>query len=878
MTSKILYTFLIIFFNNFLFLSVGIAGQFNFNITELEILENGDIIKGLKKGTIESDTGLQIDADTFIFNKKSNILIADGNVKIVDVNKDTTIFSDNIIYQKNKEIITTNKNSKAIFQKNIFIIADKFEFNRNQNILNAKGNVKIQDQLNDYLVTGNDITYYQNSQKIVTRDKTKAIIESKYKITSKNLEYLINENNLSSKNKTKIEDDNSRIYFVENFDYSINEEILKGEKILIITNFNLPNSDKIFLENAIINLKSEKFVAKNPEIELHKSIYNNPKNDPRLKGVSTISENDITVINKGIFTSCAKNDNCPPWSIQAEKIEHDKKKKQLKYDNAILKVYNFPILYFPKFFHPDPSVNRQSGILKPMINNSNILGNSLTLPYFKVIDTNKDLTFTPTFFNNNTLMSQTEYRLVEKNYELLTDVGYVKGYKSKSKDKKNSLSHLFLDLDLDLNLENFISSNLALSLEKVSNDSYLQIFDTHITKSKVRPENFNKLNNNLKIFLNHENYNFETGIESFEDLQIKSSDRFQYILPYYKFEKTLSQDYLSGSFNFDSSGSNDLSNTNNLKTNIVNNVTYNSLDFISNFGLKNNFNISLQNLNSIGKKFPNYKSSPQIELASLFNADLSVPLSKKDKNYNSFLTPKFSFRFNPSKMKDYSSSENRINVNNVFSFNRLGLSDTLEAGRSVTLGLDYRRENKNDLNEINNYFELKLATVLRDKKEKFIPKKSTIYQKSSNLFGSINNKISDNLEFGYDFSLDNDYKTFEYNDFNATFSINNFVTTFNFIEESGQTGDANILANSISYNLNDQNSLKFKTRRNRKLNLTEYYDLVYEYQNDCLTAGVKYKKTYYSDGDIKPTENLLFTITLFPLTSYEYQANEMLNQ
>ena len=25
----------------------------------------------------------------------------------------------------------------------------------------------------------------------------------------------------------------------------------------------------------------------------------------------------------------------------------------------------------------------------------------------------------------------------------------------------------------------------------------------------------------------------------------------------------------------------------------------------------------------------------------------------------------------------------------------------------------------------------------------------------------------------------------------------------------------------------------------RKINLTEYYDLVYEYQNDCLIAGIK---------------------------------------
>ena len=288
--------------------------------------------------------------------------------------------------------------------------------------------------------------------------------------------------------------------------------------------------------------------------------------------------------------------------------------------------------------------------------------------------------------------------------------------------------------------------------------------------------------------------------------------------------------------------------------------------------------MSIKNLNSVGKKTSQYKSDPQVEFAGLFNVDFSMPMGKKAKNYDNLLTPKLSFRFNPSDMKDHSSSDNKITVANAFALNRLGLSDTLEAGRSITLGLDYKNEKKDDLNQINNYFELKLATIIRDKEEKFIPNKSTIHRKNSNLFGSISNNFSKYLNVGYDFSLDNNYNTFEYNDFNATISINNFVTKFNFIEEHGEIGDANVLANTTTYSFDEKNSFIFQTRRNRKLSLTEYYDLVYEYKNDCLTAGIKYKKSYYADGDLQPTENLLFTITLFPLTTYEYQANEILGQ
>ena len=242
-----------------------------------------------------------------------------------------------------------------------------------------------------------------------------------------------------------------------------------------------------------------------------------------------------------------------------------------------------------------------------------------------------------------------------------------------------------------------------------------------------------------------------------------------------------------------------------------------------------------------------------------------------------------SLRVNPSNMKNYASSDKKINVGNIFNINRLGLTDTHESGKSITLGIDYTREklkkktpDEKELENINNYFELKLATVLRDKSEQLIPKNSTLNRKNSNLFGLINSNFNKNLKFKYEFAIDNDMNTLEYNSFNPIFNIGKLTTSLKFIEENGEMGDSNVLENSLSYKLNNSSSLNFNTRRNRRLNLTEYYDLVYEYKNDCLTAGIKYKKTYYEDRDLKPSENLLFTLTLIPLTTYEYSADELI--
>ena len=53
-----------------------------------------------------------------------------------------------------------------------------------------------------------------------------------------------------------------------------------------------------------------------------------------------------------------------------------------------------------------------------------------------------------------------------------------------------------------------------------------------------------------------------------------------------------------------------------------------------------------------------------------------------------------------------------------------------------------------------------------------------------------------------------------------------------------------------------------------------YYILIYHFQNDCLTAAVKYRKTYYQDRDITPKEDLFFTITLFPLTTIDQKIDK----
>jgi len=259
----------------------------------------------------------------------------------------------------------------------------------------------------------------------------------------------------------------------------------------------------------------------------------------------------------------------------------------------------------------------------------------------------------------------------------------------------------------------------------------------------------------------------------------------------------------------------------------------------------------------------------------IFQLNSSFPLVKENNASKEILIPKVALKLNPiNNSKDYSSSSKSINADNAFSINRLGLTDSFEEGKSLTLGLDYKLnfENKEKLN--NKFLELKLATVFRDKYENTIPNNSTINQKSSNIFGSINNELFENINLKYNFSLDNDLTTFDSHSINTEVSINNFVTNFNFVETRNKLGSTHFISNKTTYNFDGKNSISFSTRRNKKISLTEYYDLSYEYKNDCLTAAVKYNRTFYQDNDLVPSENLFLSITLIPLTTYERKLYE----
>ena len=88
--------------------------------------------------------------------------------------------------------------------------------------------------------------------------------------------------------------------------------------------------------------------------------------------------------------------------------------------------------------------------------------------------------------------------------------------------------------------------------------------------------------------------------------------------------------------------------------------------------------------------------------------------------------------------------------------------------------------------------------------------------KVSDLFGDIKLNANKYLDFGYNFSLDNDFETLNYNMIDSTLSINNFVTTFEFLEENNELGSTTYLLNETSLALDSNSKILFRQRTNKE--------------------------------------------------------------
>tara|TARA_Y100000389_G_scaffold145463_1_gene144027 strand:+ start:2812 stop:5196 length:2385 start_codon:yes stop_codon:yes gene_type:complete len=753
-----------------------------------------------------------------IIDEKNEIIAGKG--KVISLDDDLEINADKFKYFKDLDILKANGNGLAIIRsKNIKFEFDNAIFDQKNLIIEANQNVNI-----DFTDKGLNI----KTDKIILNQK-------------KNL--------LKSNSKTLVKDNFKNNFISDSFVYEIDKNLLKT--INLISRDKDDNTLKTPI--AFINTASGKIFGKDMSLELNNSSFND-ENQPRLKGNDIIHDQDKTEITKGVFTTCKKSDGCPPWQLFAKKIKHDKKKQTMFYDGALLKVYDVPVMYFPKFFHPGPKVKRRSGFLVPAIKSSTNSGNFLNTPYFLAIAENKDATFSPRFYAGEKILLQTEYRQV--NFKSAHNVDFSL-FKEKDKSSKNHFFYKFSKI-LDFNL--FKDSIMDLKIQKTSNDTYLK-------KDKLKSElieDKDVLENSFALDLYSNDLSITIDTKIYENLNKVNNDRFEFILPKVNLKKNLeNKTALKGNFTLNSQGLIRNYNSNIYEKVNINDLIFESFPSITKNGFYNNYEFLIKNSNSNTQNSENYKDEEDLNVSTLFQFNSSLPLIKDDGDYQKIFKPLMSIKVAPDYTKNNQNSESRIDTDNIYSLQRATNDNSVEGGISIAYGSNYVYFDKIQDREI---IDLSFANNIRFNENEDLPKINQIGEKTSNFFSGIKFSPIKNIDTKYNTSFKNNLSDRSYENLITEFKINNLVTTFDYLNENNTAEKKSYLSNKTEYMVDKNNSLLFSTRKNKKSNLTEYYNMMYQYKNDCLAASIEYNKDYYNDNDIKPSESIFFKLTIIPFS------------
>ena len=844
--NKIFQKFIFCFAIIIIIANKSLANEVVINAETVDIKEKGNLITATGQVNILEGNNVTINGDKAEYEKLNEIVKIEGNVVFLNNEKNFKILSDKVIFDRKKSLISTfgNTSINLLDQNNLnieyIINSENSYFDQKNKFLEINKAVIFKDLTNNYEIKSQKITYDLKKEIIKSVDDTIINYNNNINIYTKDISFIKKDSVFDSKRKTTVKDNNDNTFTFSRFNFDVKKNIFKA------SNIKLEDVDNNILElkNGYLDYNSKELVGSDFVFKLNKNIFGNPDNDPRLVGNYIITNLSEIEMKKSSFTTCKSSPGkCPSWSISADEVKHSKEKKIIEYKKAWLKIYDFPVAYFPYFFHPDPTVKRQSGFLFPQfINNSN-LGFSTQIPYYSAIDLDKDITISPRIYTNNNLLVQTEYRQEFEKSNLMTD------FSLNRKDKTNS--HFFTKLTGD-----FDDSFYELKIESVSNDDYLRQYQI---QSPII-NNYSTLNSSLIYEKTGSDYNFYSSINVIEDLSKPKNDRYEYIFPNFEYSK---ESFLKESFfdtlNFKSSGNYHKYNTNIDEVDFINDLVFTSHSQVNKSNYENNLNLLIRNINTYGNLSETYKEDIDNKVQSVILFNSKYPLIKENDIGRNYLTPLFSFRYSPNKTINQRNESALLNFYDLFELDRIN-NKTVEEDASVTLGLEFKNE---DLSN-NEKSIFGIGINLRTKENKDLPTSSSINEKTSDLIGYSGANITENLSFDYNFIIDQNLGETNYSLASLNYNNNIFKTKFEYMEKSAHVGDESYLINSTELQLNKLNSLAFETNKNLDKNLTDYYNLIYKYKNDCLEASLTYNKQFYKDEDIDPAKNIYFKISFVP--------------
>ena len=463
------------------------------------------------------------------------------------------------------------------------------------------------------------------------------------------------------------------------------------------------NLDKLSIIGKFVIYDGENTISSNNDIIINTKLKNGLIKGARaiindklqISAQSLNQENtNYNIFNTVVASSCeiCANNPTPFWQIRARKIIHDKEKQKIFFENARLDFLGLPVLYIPALNIPEPGISRASGVLVPQFSTSDKVGFSSKIPYYIVLNDNKDVTLTPYIMSKNSIIVETEYRQYTSNgyFELKNAFsikdnfnfgrlnGFIEG-KGSFALRKNYIADFNLDL---ANTIDFANGEKPFK----NNYDYAEPEDDRLRNSfdisKTTPDSFFQLGTSFTQSFRFKDFNGDGSKEEDPNVPL--------ILPEYYFKKNFYDTNYAGKYSLTAQSVN-LTNLNTGQYSRIGGI----IDWKTDWQTNNGFNFAtLTQLNANTYFIDNNFYKNAMPLAMI---EARYPLKKTNKKASHLIEPITQIIWSPNQLTGYlnnnqntsDSTTAEFEETNLFSTNRFPGFDDVEAGLRANIGGKY---------------------------------------------------------------------------------------------------------------------------------------------------------------------------------------------
>jgi LPS-assembly protein len=655
-----------------------------------------------------------------------------------------------------------------------------------------------------------------------------------------------------------------------------NVEIVHGDRILRADTVNYNQKEDIVTATgnvALMEGTGEVIFADHAELsgDLKDGIVENIRvllsDNARIAAVGgRRTGGNVMEMRKAVYSPCQK---CiadkPIWQVTAARIIHNKTAQEVEYRDAVLEFAGIPIFYTPYLSHPDPTVRRQSGFLTPSLGNDSNLGFVLETPYYFAISPDKDATFRPIITSDEGPVIAGEYRQRFAHGVLKAQASGTIG--SSTNDSTTERGHLFTEARFDLDPTWRTGADIALT----SDDTYLQRYGFSSADT---------LTNHLIVEGFREDSYAVAQAYHWRGLRAEDDPgNTPIVTPTLDFNAYSEPGVAGGRWRVDANAL-VLTRTSGTDSRRLSLTTGWELPHIARTGEIYHLYADLQTdaYFSSGVQVPGRAAG---DLSSGFSGrafpriglDWRFPFARSGGPLTQILEPVAGIMLapnggNPEEISNEDSQDLEFDDTNLLSRNRFTGLDRVEGGKRVYYGLQMA------VYGTNGYTDAFIGQSYRLRRDSTFDERSGLADHFSDIVGRVNIRPSAPVSLQYRFRLDKDDFSPSRNELSSSIGPPAFRLNvdYGFFDESSGSGEFSN-REEITFGFTSQVTPEWKigasTRRDLEANDSLNHLMFVEYECDCFTTRIDFRRTFTQDRDIQPSDSFFIRLIFKTLGSVE---------